>query len=89
MQYSFLSQTRADAEHVQAFFVKSQIFPLDGSGHDAKSSEQRHSSSIGSQNAPVFLRSHELMVPHLQTPSVQVSPATLQSDAFWPLHSIS
>ena len=89
MQYSFPLQDGAVAEQVQELVVELQMFPLNGLGHDTKCSEQRHSPSIGSQRAPVFLLSQELKEPHLQIPSTQVSPATLQSDTFWPLQCIS
>mgnify|MGYP007048301602 CR=1 FL=1 len=89
VQYSFPSQAGAVAEQLQELFVESQMFPRDGSAHDIKFLEQRHSPSIGSHRAPVFLPSQELNEPHLHTPSTQTSPATLQSDRFWPLQCIS
>ena len=89
VQYSFPLQAGVLAEQVQELVVELQMFPLNGLGHDTKCSEQRHSPSIGSQRAPVFLPSQELKAPHLQIPSTQVSPATLQSDRFWPLQCIS
>ena len=89
MQYSFPLQAGVDAEQVQELVVELQMFPLNGLGHDARFSEQRHSPSIVSQRAPVFLPSQELNEPHLQIPSIQTSPATLQSDGFCPLQCLS
>ena len=89
VQYSFPLQAGEVAEQLQELFVESHMFPRDGSVHDIKFSEQRHSPSIGSQRAPVFLPSQELSEPHLQIPSTQTSPATLQSNGFWPLQCIS
>ena len=89
VQYLFPLQAGAVVEQVHELLVELQMFPLDGLGHDSKFSEQRHSPSIGSQKAPVFLPSQELKEPHLQIPSTQVSPATLQSDRFWPPQCIS
>ena len=89
VQYSFPLQARAVAEQVHELLLELQMFPRNGLEHDTKFSEQRHSPSLGSQKAPVFLPSQELRIPHRQTPSTQVSPATLHSDEFWPLHCIS
>ena len=84
VQYSSPLQDGAVAEQVHELLLESQMFPRNGLEHDTKFSEQRHSPSLGSQRAPVFLASQELKAPHLQIPSTQVSPATLQSDRFWP-----
>ena len=82
-------QAGVDAEHLQELPFESQVFPIKGSLHDGKLSEQRHSPRTGSQNSPVFLPSHEAKEPHLHFPSIHVSRAILQSDEFGPLHAIS
>ena len=89
VQNSFPEQADDVYEHLQELVFASQNVPFDGSEHDSKSSEHLHSPLTGSQYDPLILDSQEFCCPHLQTPPMQDSPATLQVVRFTPSHGTS
>ena len=89
VQNLFPEQADDVFEHLQELVFASQNVPFDGSEQDSKSSEHLHSPLMGSQYDPLILDSQEFCCPHLQTPSMQDSPATLQVVRLTPPHGTS